>query len=248
MSAAHSISTHSRAFRLGLSALLALGAILVLGAPAAMADAGNPINGTTKGEIVQNPDGTVTVYVRGQWNWLSHNSDCNTDRAGAGLAMIWNDPTETGYTLSQGAVSAAVGVAGKNGSWADPNPIDGMVHPADRGNVAEALPGLGGQTFNDPEAQAAGEAHPTETWRGGCGREPLSNADAYSGHPFGSWGYEKSSVGSDGKPHLGYSHVYRSSSDIPSTICVNFYDVHGGGKAGDKNFQVANNSKSLDVL
>ena len=42
---------------------------------------------------------TVTVYVRGQWNWYSHNSDCNTDRAGAGVGIIWNDPTEPGYTV-----------------------------------------------------------------------------------------------------------------------------------------------------
>jgi hypothetical protein len=30
--------------------------------------------------------------VRGQWNWLSHNSDCNFDRAATGVGLIWNDP------------------------------------------------------------------------------------------------------------------------------------------------------------
>ena len=37
-------------------------------------------------------NGTVTIYVRGQWWWDSHNADCNTDRAGAGVGIIWNDP------------------------------------------------------------------------------------------------------------------------------------------------------------
>jgi hypothetical protein len=40
--------------------------MLALGASPAFADAGNPIVGTTQGELVQNPDGTVTAYVRGQ--------------------------------------------------------------------------------------------------------------------------------------------------------------------------------------
>ena len=114
----------------------------------------------------------MTAYVRGQWNWLSHNSDCNIDRAGTGLAMIWNDPTETGYTLTGRTVSAQVGVATKDGSWADPNPIDGMVHPVDRGNIPEGLPGVtkppfeADQTFFDPAPQAAGQPHPTTTGAG----------------------------------------------------------------------------------
>ena len=127
-----------RARRLGVSILLVLGALLALGASSALADAGNPIIGTTKGDLVQNPDGTVTVYVRGQWNWLSHNSDCNFDRAATGVAMIWNDPTETGYTLT-GRNGQRPGRRRhqKDGSWADPNPIDGMVHPVDLGNIPE---------------------------------------------------------------------------------------------------------------
>ena len=106
MTADRSTPTRRRSRRFGLCALLAVGALLTLGASSALADAGNPIIGTTKGDLVQNPDGTVTVYVRGQWNWLSHNSDCNFDRAATGLSMIWNDSTETGYTLTKGTVSA----------------------------------------------------------------------------------------------------------------------------------------------
>ena len=246
------IATAARGLRLSAALLLALGALFALGAQSALADAGNPIVGSTKADVVQNPNGTVTVYVRGQWNWLSHNGDCNTERAATGLAMIWNDPTESGYTLTKGTVSAEVGVAEKKGGWADPNLIDGVVHPVDRGNIPEGLPGLPKQTFNDPvplpPGQAAGEAHPTEKWRGGCGREPINHADPYSGHPWGSWGYEKESLGTDGNIHLGYSHVYRSRDFLPSSVCVNFYDVHGGGKETDKNFQVPGSSNNIDVL
>ena len=241
-----SVTARRLGLRLGVSLLLALGALFALGASAALADAGNPIAGTTQGDLVQNPDGTVTVYVRGEWNWLTHGSDCNTDRAAAGLAMIWNDPTETGYTVTNGVVSAQVGVAGKDGSWADPNPIDGMVHPADVGNVPEGLPGLPKQVFNDPEPQAAGQPHPTTTWRGGCGREPLS-AGQFSGFPWGSWGHDKSNIGTDGNVHLGYSHVYRSLDTVPPSICVNFYDVHGGGSEKNANFQVPQEN-FIDVL
>jgi hypothetical protein len=242
-----------RARLLGISSLLALGALLVLGASSAPADAGNPIIGTTQGDLVQNPDGTATVYVRGQWNWLSHKSDCNFNRAANGLAMIWNDPTETGYTMTGKTVSADVGVKSKDGSWNDLNEIDGMVHPVDRGNIPEGLSGVtnppfaANQTFNDPAPQAAGQPHPT-TWRGGCGREPLSHIDAYTGFPWGSWGYEKSSLGSDGNIHLGYSHIYRGRNFVPKSVCVNFYDVHGGGEATDASFQVPKNSDELDVL
>ena len=108
--------------------------------------------------------------------------------------MVWNDPTETGYTLTGKTVSAQVGVATKDGSWADPNPIDGMVHPVDRGNIPESLPGVtkppfeANQTFIDPAPQAAGQPHPT-TWRGGCGREPLKKVgDPFTGLPLGLLG------------------------------------------------------------
>ena len=39
------------------------------------------------------------MYVRGEWHWLSHKTDCSTDRAGSGVGLIWNDPTEPGYNV-----------------------------------------------------------------------------------------------------------------------------------------------------
>jgi hypothetical protein len=61
--------------RVTLTAILAVSCALLLTTAAAFADAGNPIAGTIKASTVDNGDGTLTVYVRGQWNWLSHTTD-----------------------------------------------------------------------------------------------------------------------------------------------------------------------------
>jgi hypothetical protein len=262
-----------RSFTAMILALVAAMSFMVAGA---FADAGNPILGTIKASAHDNGDGTVTVYVRGQWNWLSHTSDCNVDRAATGVGIAWGDPTETGYTVANGAVSAQIGTKTKNvnGSWpTDPNPIDQMVHPVDRGNVTEGYVSTlagdypSGQQFVDPSPPQANAGAITSTevnaWKGGCGRQPLSavaskgsNPDrtgrncatnpastTCAGHPWGSWGYEKSGG-------LGYSHTYlktlpNGQSGLPSRVCVNFYDVHGGG-TGTK-FQLVSGTKEIDV-
>src|SRR5213595_1740882 len=254
----------------------------------AYADAGNPILGTIHGSIQPNADGTVTVFVRGEWNWLSHNSDCNFDRAADGVGMIWNDPTEPGFTVTKGTISAGVGVmalrgttprAGENAkAYPDTyNTVDQMVHPVDRGNQVEGYTSgtfqsttagyssnaAGdfpfGQVFNDPATPGPTTANVMQ-WRGGCGRELLtstgSNSNPFgeataltcangtttcSGHPWGSWGYEKVTEGM-----RGYAHTYAQRRDI-SQVCVNFYDVHGGGKANATSFQVPNGTKEITV-
>jgi hypothetical protein len=163
-----------------LVAMLILG--LAITAMIALADAGNPVLGTIKGTAVDNGDGTVTIYVRGEWNWLSHNKDCNIDRAGTGVGVIWNDPTEPGYTVTKNAISAGVGVASlaprdnpSNPAYAtvaNHNTIDQMVHPVDRGNIPQGLPGKPGQAFVDPSPPGVTQTQ-VNAWRGGCGREPV---------------------------------------------------------------------------
>src|SRR5438552_4423338 len=185
-------------------AALAAGSAMLLtlaGLPApgtAYADAGNPILGTIHGSIQPNADGTVTVFVRGEWNWLSHNSDCNFDRAATGVGMIWNDPTEPGFTVIKGTISAGVGVMALRGTTpsAGENPkaypdtsntVDQMVHPVDRGNQVEGYTSgtfkstpaghssnaAGdfpfGQVFNDPATPAPTTANVMQ-WRGRSGR------------------------------------------------------------------------------
>jgi hypothetical protein len=69
----------------------------------------------------------------------------------------------------------------------------------------------------------------------------------WCGDPWGSWGYDKSSAGSYGRMHVGYAHTYAKRNDVTS-VCVNFYDVHGGDKVGGAKFQLPNGSKEIDVL
>src|SRR3989454_3651270 len=190
-----------------MAALVAGSAMLLTlaGLPApgtASADAGNPILATIHGSIQPNADGTVTVFVRGEWNWLSHNSDCNFDRAATGVGMIWNDPTEPGFTVIKGTISAGVGVTALRGATpsAGENPkaypdtsntVDEMVHPVDRGNQVEGYTSgtfksttagyssnaAGdfpfGQVFSDPPNPAPTAAN-VMLWRGGGGRRALS--------------------------------------------------------------------------
>src|SRR5437667_9144692 len=257
-------------------------------AETASAAAGNPILGTIHGRLQPNADGTVTVFVRGEWNWLSHNSDCNFDRAATGVGMIWNDPTEPGFRVTKGTISAGVGVVALRGTTpsAGENPkafpdtsntVDQMVHPVDRGNQVEGYSSgtfksttagyssnaAGdfpfGQVFSDPATPGPTTANVAQ-WRGGCGRELLSstasNGNPFgeataltcangtttcSGHPWGSWGYEKVTG-----TMRGYAHTYAQRRDI-TQVCVNFYDVHGGGKSNASSFQVPNGTKEITV-
>src|SRR5437867_6617273 len=76
--------------------------LAVLPAPGtAYADAGNPILGTIHGSLQPNPDGTVTVFVRAQWKWLSPDSDCNSDRATTPAGTTSTDPTQPGVTVTK---------------------------------------------------------------------------------------------------------------------------------------------------
>ncbi len=125
---------------------------------------------------VDNGNGTVTITVQGQWNWQSHGSDCNFDRAAAGAAIIWSDPTETGYDVGGHFIGVKTQIAGAwagIGAGTDPNPLDPMVHPADVGNLAvnPTLPGAAGQVFVDPTSN---DPNDFATWKGGCGREPMT--------------------------------------------------------------------------
>jgi hypothetical protein len=87
-------------------AVLGLAAMLSFYVTTAGGDAGNPILGTIQGKIVPDPSGPgVTVYVRGEWNWISHGSDCNFDRAATGVGIIWNDPNGADRTRTIGAAT-----------------------------------------------------------------------------------------------------------------------------------------------
>jgi len=93
-------------------------ALLAIGAVPALADAPDSIPSATHGSMVLNGDGSRTLTVSGGtnatsdpgWRWTTHNSDCNTNRAGAGFAIVWNDPTDAGNPLT----TFGVGLTGDN--------------------------------------------------------------------------------------------------------------------------------------
>jgi hypothetical protein len=41
-----------------------------------------------------------TVTISGSWEWPTHKSDCNKDRAGVGIAVDWNDSSDPGYPVT----------------------------------------------------------------------------------------------------------------------------------------------------
>jgi hypothetical protein len=107
--------------------------------------------------VTENKDGTVTVTVIGGWSWPTHGSNCNENRAGAGVAIDWFDPKDAGNALG-GSVTiegklTAIAVGGVGNTL---NAADNVVHP----------------TENDTGATSVVDvSKPSEykSWRGGCG-------------------------------------------------------------------------------
>ena len=128
----------------------------------ALADAGNPIPGTIKATAVDNHDGTVTVYVRGQYNWLSHSATATPTARPQASGSSGTTRPRPATPSARARISAGLGVKTKNvgGQWpTDPNPIDQMVHPVDRGNQVEGYTVAGTdypatQAFADPARPA----------------------------------------------------------------------------------------------
>ncbi|HZD03718.1 MAG TPA: hypothetical protein VE173_02335, partial [Longimicrobiales bacterium] len=175
-------------------------------------------------------------------------------------------PVFNGWLSQNGNVWAYIGTHDQSTAGAVVNPVDRMVHPVDRGNQVEGYTTAG---TDYPATQQLVDPSPPDPnsylqWRGGCGRQPLSatspKADPFgessgeacadgstdcSGHPWGSWGYEMNNG-------FGYSHTYLKtlpdgSSGLPDRVCVNFYDVHGGGNEGTSGFQKVNSASEITV-
>ena len=156
----------------------------------AFADAGNPVLGTIVPTVTDNGNGTVTISVKGQWNWVSHKGDCNLDRAGTGVAIMWSDPSEDAWPIGTvGGQTISVGIKAKHtvgtgAGWPsalaslDLNPnIDRAIHPADRGDIPKGLAGPAGQSYVDPPLNpSTGLFASPSSWRAGCGRSPMTKA------------------------------------------------------------------------
>ena len=114
---------------------------------------------------VDSATGHVTVTLTGGWSWPTHGSDCNLNRAGAGVAVNWFDPKDRGFhvtffDVSGGTVDTTpggpddfgVGATGASGL----NPADSAVHPTENDTGTGAVVDI-----TDPSDFA--------NWRGGCG-------------------------------------------------------------------------------
>ena len=136
----------SRTTRSAGAALALAAAFVVAMVGPAFADSPNPIPSTVHADMTENPGGSVTVRVYGQWDWVTHKHDCNDDRNGAGIAIVWNDPHDQGYPVSNGG-----GI--EVGSTAN---TDNVVHPSDADQAGQSV-----NDVSDPSQYAS--------WRSGCG-------------------------------------------------------------------------------
>jgi uncharacterized repeat protein (TIGR01451 family) len=165
--------------------------------------------------------------------WYTHGSDCNTDRAGAGVAVDWGDRPDltqpgngnrvklltyknaSGQTITR-YISVGVAATDSHG-----NSIDNVVHPTPRSTDKYGTWGTVDVTS------------PTQykSWRGACGNVTTAQPKL----PRGQWGardklYNGTSTSAlSGLDAQGLSHVFASSDDVKS-ICVVTYDVHPGTK------------------
>ncbi|MEY2430403.1 MAG: hypothetical protein QOC92_128, partial [Acidimicrobiaceae bacterium] len=198
--------------------LFVLACVLSLAAASsAYADAPDPIPSATDGFVTVNGDGSRTLTVWGGtnattapgWQWTTHNSDCNTDRSGAGVAMVWNDPTQQGNAVTGAPGTFYVGLtpSGLAGDLRTPQ-TDNVIHP-----TPQELPAKPANVDIATPSQ-------WQSWRGGCGlyvnHGPTSLPDGTvkSGNwSQGTWG--------------PFTHTYPASVKGAIAVCPVMYDVHG---------------------
>jgi uncharacterized repeat protein (TIGR01451 family) len=183
--------------------------------------------------VCTNNPNAVKVYVAGSWVWYTHGSDCNTDRAGAGVAVDWGDradltqpgngnpvklltyKTSSGQTVTR-YISVGVLATDNHG-----NSTDNVVHPTPRSTDKYGT--WGTVDVTNPSL--------FKSWRGACGNVTSTQPKL----PRGTWGarnklYDGTSTSTlSGLDAQGLSHVFASSDDVKS-ICVVTYDVHPGTK------------------
>src|ERR1700759_980761 len=105
--------------RLRRFCLVALLALVAGGVPAVTARADAPDVKVTTPAPGQHPyqtgtatvdtaTGHVTVTMSGGWSWPTHGADCNTNRAGAGVAVNWFDPQDRGFHVAYFNVNGGV--------------------------------------------------------------------------------------------------------------------------------------------
>lgn len=204
-------SSRHRALLTGLIGLCA-GFCFLAFASAALANAPNPIAGSTKLDgFTVNADGSRTITVEGQWNWASQ-TNCPTARDGVGYQVAWFDGN-TSNPIGQNNSPNGVLDVGDN--------VDNIVHSIDT---------LGGSTqtgnaFFDgvPSSYLTHNTtsrNPTSTdaknWVSNC-----NNVDPVTKISSGTWG--------------PISHTYPANFSGAITLCPIMYDPHGSGTTSGGN-------------
>jgi uncharacterized repeat protein (TIGR01451 family) len=171
-----------------------------------------PYAGTAPGQVIEIG-----------WQWTTHNSDCNTGRAGVGVALDWDDAS--GTTL--GAFS--MGVASGSAAAALGNPVDNLIHPTpplqallgatapQNGTPSAVILNPTTAQFNDTAALDA-QNHPL--WRSGCG---INGQHTNVALPDGTTKTNNWNTGVWGP----FTHIYSLARTTPISICPLMYDEHG---------------------
>lgn len=190
-----------------------LGSVLTLGAAPALANAPNPIAGTTVVDsVVHNSDGTITVTVHGQWNWASQLA-CPQNRNGVGYQVDWFDGNTSNAI---GNAKSPNGVLYVGGPVFPGGPNDNIVHSIETlGEASWTGPYSPNATYDGVPssyiAHDSTDSTPNKTdaanWFSNC-----DNVDS-SGVSSGTWG--------------PISHTYPAGTSSIK-LCPIMYDPHGG--------------------
>ena len=195
----------SRSLFRAVVTLCAAAGMLVF-ASLALANAPNPLPGTGKvDKVVVNADGSTTVTVEGQWNWVTQ-TDCPTARNGVGYQVAWFDPSDTANPIGQN--NSPNGVIDVGGPIRPGGPNDNIVH------AVQTEPGGGNATFGLDVPSSYVGGNPTQAdaqnWVSNC-----NNEDPSTKVSSGAWG--------------PITHTYPASFKGPFIFCPVMYDPHGGG-------------------
>jgi hypothetical protein len=185
-------------------------------AGSALANAPNPISGTTKlDQVTTNSNGTVTVTIEGQWNFVTQ-TDCPTARNGVGYQVDWFDGNTDNAI---GGANSPDGVLYVGGPIFPGGPNDKIVHSVETLGGSSAF----GNAFYDgvPASYIAHDAtNPTpnttdaQNWFSNC-----ANEDPTTKISSGTWG--------------PISHTYPAGT-TSITVCPVMYDPHGGSDDSGK--------------
>jgi hypothetical protein len=203
------------------AAAITAAALLGFGAAPALANAPNPVAGSTKlDSVVQNSDGTLTVTVEGRWDWATQ-TNCPQARNGVGYQVAWFD----------GNTANPIG---------DPSSPDGVIYVGDaQDNIVHSIESLGetDMTWDGVPSSYLQHNATNTTPTSADASAWLSNCDnvASDGTSSGIWG--------------PISHTYPPGTKS-ITLCPIMYDPHGGrdnsGKSSVKDITAGGGGHNKD--